>query len=273
MDKVIKRLKNKHTPCRIRRNARRAQEYRLKKGITREMGTQTDSIEGTLDGETSLIPILTLKPVNCKVAGENGFPIPTTTDDLVGRNDESHGEVRISKKTGFFGLIKNKFKKKSKESKASAGVAEREEEERVGSSDIVRIEEEEKSRTSSLVGVDRKDDVNDLYNNLEDSMRLSRLEEKAMLNVALRHIVRHLHPKGDKITFSSPEAADRIELRTVNLPTNPSQLYKLVEHVFKRRGEEIMLEQLYVDFVKCHGRISFDPRKEWPLSHVHTYHV
>ena len=102
-------------------------------------------------------------------------------------------------------------------------------------------------------------------------MRLSRLEEKSILTTAMRHVVRHLHQRRNKITFNSPEAADRIDLKSSNLPTEPKELRELILKVFQRRGEEFLLNQVYQDFVKSHGRIDFDSRKEWPLCHVHTY--
>ena len=74
--------------------------------------------------------------------------------------------------------------------------------------------------------------------------------------------MRHLHPRGNGITFSSLEAADRLELKSVNLPTTPQNLFMLLQQVFSRREEEFKLELPYKDFVKSHGRITFDPKKE-----------
>lgn len=115
-------------------------------------------------------------------------------------------------------------------------------------------------------------DPESLYVNFEEKLRLSRLEEFANLNIAVRHVTRHLHPKGEKITFPVPEAMDRLQLRSVNLPTDPNCLKDLLEKAFIRRGEWMDMEELYRDLVMAHGRIAIDIKQKWPLSHVHTYH-
>lgn len=112
----------------------------------------------------------------------------------------------------------------------------------------------------------------ELYRNIEHNMRLSRLEEAHTLITALRHLVRTMHPKGRKITYSVPEAVDRIQLKSSNIPTDPLQLKSLVDEVFKRRDETYSLDELYEQDVMSHGRITFDPAAKWPASHIHTRH-
>lgn len=110
------------------------------------------------------------------------------------------------------------------------------------------------------------------YNTIEDSMRLARLEDAAVLITALRHLIRKTHPNGDRITFPVPEAVDRIQLGKVGVPTDPAELHELLKTVFKRRKETLNIEELYNDFVKTHGRLAFDMSKKWPESHIHTRH-
>uniref|UniRef100_A0A6P7GZU5 Uncharacterized protein LOC114348521 n=1 Tax=Diabrotica virgifera virgifera TaxID=50390 RepID=A0A6P7GZU5_DIAVI len=107
---------------------------------------------------------------------------------------------------------------------------------------------------------------------MEVNMRLSRLEEATILVAALRHIVRKLHQRGDKITFPVPDAVDRIQLKCLNIPTNADELLPLLKQVFSRRGEVFDLEELYSDFVKTYGRIATDYTQKWPMSQIHTRH-
>jgi len=59
------------------------------------------------------------------------------------------------------------------------------------------------------------------YSKLEDSMRLSRLEERQNLVAALRVLVRELHPIGQRIASPHPLAADLMALAPSGLPVNP----------------------------------------------------
>ncbi|KAK9701512.1 hypothetical protein QE152_g30575 [Popillia japonica] len=68
---------------------------------------------------------------------------------------------------------------------------------------------------------------NTIYQHLEISMRLSRLEEVSLLTTALRHITRTTHEKGHTIMFPSPEAVDRIQLKSHGLPTRACELLDL----------------------------------------------
>lgn len=111
-----------------------------------------------------------------------------------------------------------------------------------------------------------------IYQNFEETLQLSRMEETPILTTALRHIVRKKTEKGKNITFPTIEAVDRIQLRSYNLPTDPELLLQLTSKVFKRRGETLDLEEVYQQFVVAHGRITIDPREKWPSSHIHTHH-
>lgn len=111
-----------------------------------------------------------------------------------------------------------------------------------------------------------------LYTSVEKNLRLGRLEEVQMLTTALRHVTRKLHAKGERVTFPSPEAVDRIQLKSHGLPTESGELLTLLKEAFKRRDEILDLEQVYKDFVKTHGRITVDIAQTWPHSHLHTRH-
>lgn len=109
------------------------------------------------------------------------------------------------------------------------------------------------------------------YDDTEQRMLFARLEDPKTLSVALRHIVRCLHENGQKIAFPIPEAHDRLSLRSVGLPTVPEQLLELVRRSFTRRNEEeFKIQPVYADFVKAHGRLSFDPKKSYPECYTTT---
>lgn len=110
------------------------------------------------------------------------------------------------------------------------------------------------------------------YKNIEYGMKLTRLEDPTILIIALRHYTRITHPKGNTITFPVPEAFDRIQLKCANLPTDVEELGELMKKVFHRRDEKLDIEELYNDFVKTHGRITFDHTQKWPHSQIHTRH-
>lgn len=119
---------------------------------------------------------------------------------------------------------------------------------------------------------DSKIDPNQIYENFELNLRLSRLEEERHLTMALRHLVRNMHPNGNKITFPTLAEVDRIQLRCINLPTDPDTLKSLIDQVYDRRGETYDLESIYRQFVMTYGRIVIDPKQNWPNSHIHTRH-
>lgn len=111
-----------------------------------------------------------------------------------------------------------------------------------------------------------------IYNNIELNMQLSRLEETSILNTALRHIVRLTHDKGSLVAFPQLEAVDRIQLKSVNLPTETECLLVLLSKVFARRSEHLDLDKIYGQYVRMHGRTVIDPKKPWPDCLVFTRH-
>lgn len=111
-----------------------------------------------------------------------------------------------------------------------------------------------------------------LYETMETNMRLTRLEEAATLTTALRHLVRHIHPRGKQIGFPVPGAVDRIQLKCCNLPTDPEELRKLIEMVFRRREEPLDIDELYRDFAITHGRIITDMTQPYPACYGYTRH-
>ena len=247
--------------------------YRLKIGSVKDVGVQTDPIIDEIRQEKAELRVRETETVS---------PTEDKNKDLSAVSfEECKNKTKepVQGKSGILGFFKNKIKNngkvKSVKCKSSCEKNNEEWNKECGSQvDSAKIKEVEHQVVASPPNVDLKKafNPNDLYNDMENNMRLSRLEEKGTLIVALRLLVRHLHPRGSKITFNSPDAADRLELKTVNLPTDPLKLQSLVLQAYKRRGEDFSLEQLYADFAKIHGRITLDPKKEWPLSHVHTYH-
>ena len=111
-----------------------------------------------------------------------------------------------------------------------------------------------------------------LYSSLEETYRLSRLEEPRITEMALRHLIRHLHPNGKSITFRETEAADRLHLKCVNLPKNPTELKAQVFKVFERRGEPLDLDEVYGDLARNCGRTTTDFTQPWPRCYAHVRH-
>ena len=103
------------------------------------------------------------------------------------------------------------------------------------------------------VGMRNVFNPNEMYNGMVRGMRYSRLEVKNTLTV----VVRHLHPR---------------ECYILNLSTNSLKLQCLVLQAYESTQEDILLEQLYVDFVKIQGRTVLEPKLEWPIIHFDTYH-
>jgi hypothetical protein len=112
--------------------------------------------------------------------------------------------------------------------------------------------------------------IKDMYHREEVRYHLARLEEPAILTVALRHITRNLCENGSKITFPVPNLVDKITLRSSNLPIDPGELLLLIDQVCERRGTEFDLGETYKHFVYAHGRVAFDSRQPWPHCYVHT---
>ena len=77
--------------------------------------------------------------------------------------------------------------------------------------------------------------------------------------------------KDTQLCFPQIDCVDRITLRTQNLPTNPRELLELIKHVYKRRNEMFEIEEVYQQFVKAHGRITFDPTQKWPQCYTYTH--
>nr|CAD7200348.1 unnamed protein product [Timema douglasi] len=85
----------------------------------------------------------------------------------------------------------------------------------------------EKKEVKAVVGENNLSDQDILVNpsqiyNLKETLRLSRLEEQQTLHISMRHIIRSGHEKRASIAFPTPEALNRIQLRSMNLPTEKS---------------------------------------------------
>jgi hypothetical protein len=113
-------------------------------------------------------------------------------------------------------------------------------------------------------------DPTETYKALEETYKLSRIEEVGNLTTALRHLTRHQHPKGNKICFPVPEAVDILQLHCANLPSNPEELGRLVTKVYERRGAHLDRESLYRDYVMAHGRLAMNTTKQFPNCYYQT---
>ena len=114
-------------------------------------------------------------------------------------------------------------------------------------------------------------DPAETYKQIEDSYALRSIEEPRLFVTALRLLTRLLHPNGKLVSFPIPELADRMTLRAANLPTDPKLLQDLVTRACRRRGEQYDAENVYADFVRCHGMTVLDHTQAWPRSHVRVY--
>lgn len=88
-----------------------------------------------------------------------------------------------------------------------------------------------------------------------------------MLVAALRLIIR-LQPRGKHIAFPVPQAVDRIQLKSYNLPTDERALLELLHRVYQRRGEILDLDTLHDDFVRAYGKIVFDTSQSYPKCYI-----
>ena len=86
--------------------------------------------------------------------------------------------------------------------------------------------------------------LTNMYENMEKAMKFARLEEPPTMTMALRHVVRKLHEKGDTIMLLKIDCVDRITLRTQNLPSSLGELLELIKYVYERRHELYEVECL-----------------------------
>nr|CAD7608000.1 unnamed protein product [Timema genevievae] len=125
--------------------------------------------------------------------------------------------------------------------------------------------------TQGKIAIHCHADPDQIYNNFEETIQLSRLEEKQTFHLDMRHVIRTVHEKGSSVAFATPVALDRIQLKAMNLPMEVGQLLERIHQVFKRRDEKIDVEELYRNFVKVNGRIAFDSKKACPKCYDFTY--
>lgn len=107
-------------------------------------------------------------------------------------------------------------------------------------------------------------DPGGLYPIMEDAMQLARLEDSRNLMVALRHVVRTLHPDGARVCFPCPELHDRLVLVSSGLPADPHELLRLIQRALRRRNQPFDFDEVYRSLVLAHGRVTMDLRKPWP---------
>nr|CAD7204737.1 unnamed protein product [Timema douglasi] len=79
-----------------------------------------------------------------------------------------------------------------------------------------------------------------------------------VLHMVLRHLVRLSHEKRDSIAFPSAGSLDRIQLRSMNLPTDVDSLREQIEKFLKRRDETFNMENTYRQFGKAEASSEID---------------
>lgn len=107
---------------------------------------------------------------------------------------------------------------------------------------------------------------------LEENMRLSRLENRDTFQTALRLVTRLGNSMGQTICFPTTEQTDRLILKSVNLPTNLTELTELLRKACARRGETLILENVYKDLARAHGRVYFDEKQKGHKCFVYVRH-
>lgn len=127
---------------------------------------------------------------------------------------------------------------------------------------IIKTQDEEKTERTNWNHLN--------YDDLEENLRLSRLENKDIFQTAQRHVVRLTHPKGHTICFPNTEQTDRMLLRAENLPTDPRELCNLLRKACTRRAEGLDVERIYKDLARAHGRVYFDPQQSGHKCFVFT---
>lgn len=232
--------KKKHkSPSKIRRDLQRMFKYieeKVRKRETKSVAIQTDT---------------------------------QSTAEEVRTVEDKKTKTNIGKKVWKY-LHSDKSKTSRKDNPTSP-ISAKEETSSVGKEETGKREEQRRSDEEERE-TPRGIDPTPIYENFELKLRLSRLEDEKLLTTALKHLVRHLHPKGETITFPTLEEVDKITLKSSNLPTNPIDLKKLVDQVFDRRDEQYDLETTYKQFAKIHGRITYDPKQSWPGCQIHSRH-
>ncbi|CAG9825817.1 unnamed protein product [Phaedon cochleariae] len=103
-----------------------------------------------------------------------------------------------------------------------------------------RKKKEKDKESEPITNEETKPVTKTIYDNMEVNMQLSRLEEAKILTTALRHYVRNKHIEGNKITFPVPGAVDRIQLKCHNIPTDVTELERLLKQVFDRRNKAMI---------------------------------
>ena len=108
MDKPHKKIKNRNTPCRRRRNAIRALLYRLKIGSVKDIGVQTDPIIDEIQEEKVELGVRVIERVS-PIEDVNKVLNPVNFEEGKSENKES-----VQVKSGILGFLKKKFKNNAK---------------------------------------------------------------------------------------------------------------------------------------------------------------
>lgn len=207
-----------------------------------------------------------------EVQTQTDIKIEVNTENIEEKQGETFNKTKDKQNLGkkVWRYLKRTKSKDSKHKVEYEEVREEEVKELKEEKKVDEIEKREDLRDEEMKKKNK--DPTDIYKNFEVNLRLSRLEEEKTLTIALRHIVRNIHPKGRTITFPSLEAVDRIQLKSNNLPTDAYQLKSLVDQVFERREEVYDIEEIYQQFAMNHGRITIDPKQSWPNCQLYTKH-
>lgn len=253
-----KRNRNKDNPSRKRRNEARAKQYRQKllQKEGKDIGLQTEVLLDCMEGY--------ITPDSDE---EYGNDVLTCKHIMYQAKTEEESLQQRPASKGLFKFLKKKTTKKRVQWDNKVEIPPwRDVEE--GTVKVNPLFEESDSDDHHEEGMD----PTPVYDEFELMLKLSRLEERDTHLAALRHLVRKVHENGEKITFPIPDAVDRMDLRTKNLPTETTELKRLMEAAYNRRGETFDIDEVYKDFVLSYGRIAFDASQAFPHCYVHIRH-
>lgn len=102
-----------------------------------------------------------------------------------------------------------------------------------------------------------------IYQDLERTYALARLENPANLRTAVQLVLREQHPQGHHICFRDTTFQMQMALAGNGLPTSPERLRELVEMAAQRRGISLDWEREYREVVVALGRRTFDYQRSF----------
>lgn len=131
-------------------------------------------------------------------------------------------------------------------------------------SETISVASEESLESAESGLLRRPVQVPAVYDDIEDAMIMSRLEQSETLKIAQMKICKHIIIGGDKVCFPLTDLSMDIHLASNGVPTDPDLLYDRLENLAKRRGINFDPDTIYRDFKRAYGYVMFIPGKSSP---------